>query len=332
MANICLVARFAFNLVLLMYVTHALNTKDLERTDKVVSHTVSRSTCPCCRDYIFPDLPLEWKEFYHTITSSDHQIIHCAAKHPKMAQQSHPVNDPTHEIQTIPRNADPQFAYIRLRYDWSTEQHINSTRWQPHLLVFRGTDAYSVILDDIADYIHRRLFRLEPTLCARLDRDNTCIVFQLTVQCSDKLKRHACRIDTSGTPRLDAIEDLFGDVPRPELRVLLVNRAEEPRDINSTHSRVEIRTRDPAIPFAEDDPVMNRQLTYKFWKLSQLRPKIPTFPSTNKTKIVITSRFVQHLEPHATGKFDFERHIRAWDPDSVDYASVERTLLDELED
>jgi hypothetical protein len=66
-------------------------------------------------------------------------------KHLKMAQQGQPTNNFNHEIRSIPRNADPQFAYIRLRYDWSTEQDIDPTSWQPHLLAFRGTDAYSGI-------------------------------------------------------------------------------------------------------------------------------------------------------------------------------------------
>jgi hypothetical protein len=221
-----------------------------------------------------------------------------------MAQQTEPTNNPDNELQAIRPNADPQDAYIRLRYDWSTGKSIDPTRWQPHLLTFRGTDAYSAILEDIATCVHNRLFRLEPALCTRLNRAKRCIILQLTVQSSDKLKRHACRVDTSGTPRLDAIEDLYSGDVRSELRVLLVRKEEGQQDIDSSHRRIEIYTRDAAIPFAEDDPVMNRQLTYKFWDLSQVRPTIPTFSAVNKTKIVLSSRFIQHLESHATGKFN----------------------------
>ena len=200
-----------------------------------------------------------------------------------MAHQNHPINDPNNELRAIPPNADPNVAYIRLRYDWSDEEAVDPQCWQPHLLAFSGGDAYSVILEDVADYVDNRLARLEQTLCGKLDRENSCIVFQLTVQSSDKLKHHALRVDTSGTPRLGSIEDLYaGDELRPELRVLLVRKQEESRDIGSTHPRIKIRTRDPAVPFAEDDPALKLGLKFKFWDLPRFRPDIPTFPAGSK--------------------------------------------------
>lgn len=238
----------------------------------------------------------ELKPHHHTISQP-------RPYRPKMAHQSQPFNNPNNELRAIPPNADLNVAYIRLCYDWSDEEAVDPQCWKPHLLAFSGNDDYSVILEDVADYIDNRLARLEHNLCDKLDRENTCIVFQLTVQSSDKLKRHACRVDTSGRPRLGSIEDLYADGFRPELRVVLVRKQEESRDINSTHPRIKIRTRDPAVPFAEDDPAMNRRLKYKFWDLSRFRPDIPTFPTSSKKTIEVTSRFIQHLEPSATAKF-----------------------------
>jgi hypothetical protein len=271
-------------------------------------------------------------EHHHTITFSNHHTtIHCKAERTKMAPQRQPLNRLNNERQAIPPNASPDVAYIRLRYDWSAEQAINPQRWQPHLLAFRGGDAYSAILSDIADYVKDRLARLEPTLCNRLDEENKCIVFQLTVQSSDKLKRHACRVDTSGIPRLNRIEDLYaGDDLRPELRVSLVRKDEETRDVKSTRPRIKIRTRDAAVPFAEDDHTQNGRFKYKFWDLSQFRPKIPTFPVSNKKTIRVTSRFIQHLEPSATAKFMFAPYKNSWDPQSIDYTSLKDDLLQEL--
>jgi hypothetical protein len=234
-----------------------------------------------------------------------------------MAHQSHPFNDPHNELRAIPPNADLNVAYIRLRYDRSNEKAVDTLCWQPHLLTFSGDDAYSVILEDVADYIDNRLARLEQTLCDKLDQENSCIVFQLMVQNSDKLKRHALRVDTSGTPRLGSIEDLYAGDLRPELRVLLVRKQGESRDVDSTHPRIKVRTRDPAVPFAEDDHTKNGQLKYKFWDLSRIRPDIPTFSASSKKTIVVTSRFIQHLEPSATAKFNFEQHDRTWNPGEV---------------
>jgi len=248
-----------------------------------------------------------------------------------MSPQRQPLNKLNKERQAIPPNPSPDVAYIRLRYDWSTEQAIDPQRWQPHLLAFRGGDAYSTILNHIADYVHDRLARLEPRLCNRLDQDDNCIVFQLTVQSCDAMKRHACRVDTSGTPRLGSIEDLYADDDlRPELRVLLVRKDEETRDAKSTRPRIKIRTRDAAVPFAEDDHTQNGQFKYKFWDLSQFLPKIPTFPIKGKNGIRVTGRFIQHLEPAATPKFNFAPYKQKWDAQSISYTSLRDELMQEL--
>jgi hypothetical protein len=248
-----------------------------------------------------------------------------------MAHQTQPFNNLNNELQAIPPNASTDVAYIRLRYDWSTEKVIDPQRWQPHLLAFSGDDAYSAILNDVTDYVDDRLARLEQTLCKRLDKDNKCIVFQLIVQCSDKLKQHACRVDTSGIPRLDRIEDLYAaDDLRPELRVLLVRKGEQQRGVNSTQSRIKIRTRDAAVSFVEDDPALNGQLKYKFWAFSHLLTKIPTFPLHGNKRIRVTCRFIQHLEPSATTKFNFIPSTHKWDPQRINFTRLRMAAIREL--
>lgn len=308
-----------------MHMLVALGTKDLGDISKQLLHAVRQSRySPFSRIYL-QSLRLSWKNLHHTITTSYHR------QRPKMAHQSQPFNDLNNELRAIPPNADLNVAYIRMCYDWSDEEAIDPQYWQPHLLAFSGGDDYSVILEDVADYVDNRLARLEQTLCDRLDRENGCIVFHLTVQSSDKLKRHALRVDTSGTPRLGSIEDLYaGDGLRPELQLLLVRKQEKSRDIGSTHPRIKIRTRDSAVPFAEDDPALNLGLKYKFWDLSRFRPDIPTFPTSSKKTIEVTSRFIQHLEPSATAKFNFEQCDRMWDPQSISYATLRNAAIREL--
>jgi hypothetical protein len=87
-----------------------------------------------------------------------------------------PFNDPKNELTARPPNADPNDAYIRLRYDWSAEEAIDPQRWQPHLLAYHKNETYTEILGYIEEYIHERLIRLEPGTHDRLDRNKSCIV------------------------------------------------------------------------------------------------------------------------------------------------------------
>lgn len=107
-------------------------------------------------------------------------------------------------------------------------------------------------------------------------------------------------------------------------------KQEETRDVNSTHPRTKIHTRDAAVPFAENDHTKNGPLKYKFWDLSRIRPDIPAFPTGSKKTIVVTSRFIRHLEPPATAKFKFEQHDRTWNPQSINDTRLRGAAIREL--
>ena len=161
-----------------------------------------------------------------------------------------PKNDVDNELHKVPTDAHPKSAYVRLRYDWSAEKAIDPQRWQPHLLVFSQTDFYTEVLEDIEEYIHSKLKRLEPETCDRLDRGKSYIVLQLTIENEDALKRHACTFDASGTSRLRYFRDLYETNVRPALGMLL--RAVESHGKYQENGRlVEIRTRDDVLPHVE---------------------------------------------------------------------------------
>lgn len=139
---------------------------------------------------------------HHITKSSHHQTIASNTQLPKMSEQhpdtpeSHvgdstglnpqPENALDHEIQAIPPDSDPRIVYIRLSYDWHEEPDIDQQDWQPHLLAFGHLEFARGTLEHIADYVHRRLERLAPTACQRLDQAASRIVLQLTLQSTDK--------------------------------------------------------------------------------------------------------------------------------------------------
>lgn len=254
-----------------------------------------------------------------------------------MAQQPQarpPKNDLAHELQAIPTNPDRKVVYVRLRYDWFSQEGIDPQRWQSHVLAFHRDEAYTTVLEDIAVYVHERLMRFAPALCTRLDRSDSCIVLQLTLQSSDKLKRHACRLDSSDTSRLNLIRDLYREELRPELSVLLVRKKEEKRSISGAPRRIRICTRDDdAAPFAEDDPTQHRQRVYSFWDFTSI-PRgrdIPSFPLGIPNNITLITRFVQHLELTARDKFDFVQNARTTIADDTRFTTFRGHLLSVLE-
>lgn len=161
-----------------------------------------------------------------------------------------PANDPNNEANEIPDDFDPRVAYVRLTYDWSDHPGINPDRWQPHVLAFHRDASYAAIIDQITTYFNTKVQNQETALCTQLDQSNPpgCIVFQLALQSSDRVKQYASTLTSSGTSRIRALRDLCGADVRPLFDFVLRRKKDETRRIENPTQRVTVR------PWASGDP------------------------------------------------------------------------------
>jgi hypothetical protein len=137
-----------------------------------------------------------------------------------------------------------------------------------------------------------KLKKLAPDLRKRLDKSNSQIVLQLTLQSADKMKQHACRLEESGTPRLRTLQDLYGNREecRPALDFMVERRREEPRDTDKPKRRVRIRTRDDCLPSSEYFLLGSTPITSDDLRLtisSSVTPHVPHVVSLRRSFVVM---------------------------------------------